>query len=82
MKEDRKNLLIDYISKKFLKGKSTVRDDESLFGTNIIDSFGMLELIAFIEKNFSIRVKPSEIDIDNFDSVEKIMKLVEKKKNV
>ena len=81
MQEDHKKMLKDFIAAKFLKGKPGVRDDESLFASNIIDSFGMLELIAFIEKSFKVRVKPSEIDIDTFDTVDKILGLVEKKKS-
>ncbi|MFA5100859.1 MAG: phosphopantetheine-binding protein [Candidatus Omnitrophota bacterium] len=80
MQEDLKKQLKEFIAKRFLKGKSQVRDDESLFAAGIIDSFGMLELIAFIEKNFDVRVNPSEIDIDTFDTVDKIVSFVEKKK--
>jgi acyl carrier protein len=40
----------------------------------------MLELAAFIEKNFHVRFNPSEITMANFGSVNKIVSLIEKKK--
>ncbi|MCK9595141.1 MAG: acyl carrier protein [Candidatus Omnitrophica bacterium] len=81
MRDDYKKQLKEFIAKKFLNGRAALSDGESLFAANIIDSFGMLELIAYIEKDFCVRLKPSDIDIDNFDTVDKIVSLIEEKKN-
>lgn len=66
---------------KHFQAKKDLQNNESLFENDIIDSFGMLELTAFIEKKFSIRINPSEISIENFDSINKIVKLVNNKKD-
>lgn len=44
-------------------------DDDSLMGTGIIDSTGVLELIEFIEEEFGIHVDDSETIPENLDSV-------------
>jgi len=81
MREDRKKQLKEFIAEKFLKGRAALADDESLFSAGVIDSFGVLELIAYIENKFGVRLKPSEINIDNLDTVDKIVMLVDKKKD-
>lgn len=47
-----------------------------LFSTNVLDSFSMVELIAFIEKQAGIKMKPTEVTLDNLDSVAKILNFV------
>ena len=81
MKKETKEIIRDFIIDTFLMGKGSIKDDDSLFERNVIDSFGLLELIAFIEKQFNIRVHPGEIRIENFDSLKKIVKLVIRRQN-
>jgi acyl carrier protein len=45
----------------------------------IIDSTGVLELIAFIETNFHIKIEDLEIIPENLDSIQQITKFVEAK---
>lgn len=69
-----------FIEKRFLRGASSIKDDDSLYEGNVIDSLGMLELIGFVEKTFEVSVGPSDVTIDNFDSVNRIVQLIERKK--
>jgi acyl carrier protein len=46
--------------------------DDSLMEEGIVDSYGLIELIAFIEKEFSLSIDDTKITKDNFDSVNKI----------
>ena len=80
LKEEIKNVIKGFIIKTFKQGKGSLRDNDSLFENNIIDSFGILELISFIEKKFSVSINPSEVTIENFDSLDKIVKLIEGKR--
>jgi acyl carrier protein len=50
--------------------------DTPLFSTGIVDSFGVLELIAFLEETFEIDIDPGRHDLTDFDTVEKIAGLV------
>lgn len=63
-----------------LKGKALGRRyDASLLSEGIIDSAGVIELVAFLEEEFAITVEDEEIVPDNLDSVNKIEKYVTKK---
>jgi acyl carrier protein len=58
---------------------AAIDDDESLLDAGIIDSTGVLELVAFIEDEYDIVVKDEELIPDNLDSINKIAAYVDKK---
>jgi len=52
--------------------------DEPLFSSGIVDSFGVLELIAFLEDTFHISIDTAQHELMEFDSVNQIVALVER----
>ena len=54
-------------------------DGDSFLEEGIIDSMGIMELVAFVEENFGINVQDEELVPDNFDSVEKLAAYVRRK---
>jgi acyl carrier protein len=56
-----------------------LKDDASLLEEGIMDSTGVLDLVAFIEESFSIRVEDEELIPENLDSVDRLVAFVEKK---
>ena len=54
-------------------------DDDSFLEKGILDSTGVLELVGFLEKQFSIRVESDELVPDNLDSLNKLVSFIEKK---
>jgi acyl carrier protein len=77
VKEKIKNFIIE----NFLFGERELKDDEPLFESGIIDSLGLIKLIAFIEENFSVSIDMSEIMIENFNTVNDIMETLKSRKN-
>ncbi len=55
--------------------------DTPLFEKGIIDSTGVLELVAFIEENFKVIVCDDELVQDNFSSLSAIDKFLKTKIN-
>jgi acyl carrier protein len=53
-----------------------LQNDDPLFSSGVIDSFGVLELIAFLEDTFRITIDTSRHDLGEFDSVDRIVDLV------
>ncbi|MGR3661217.1 MAG: acyl carrier protein [Paracoccaceae bacterium] len=51
-----------------------------LFSSGIIDSFALVTLMSFIESTAEFRIGPADVNLDNFDSVERICAFVEKSK--
>ena len=54
---------------------------DDLIESGIIDSLGILKLLAFLESKFSIIIADEELVPENFDSIESIEAFVCKKKN-
>lgn len=59
-------------------GKKTLTPDEDLLEQGIIDSLGLMKLIAFLEDTFSIKIMDDEIVPENFQSLNSMVALVEK----
>ena len=53
--------------------------DDSLLELGIIDSFGVVELIAFVEVRWAIKILDSEITKEKFGSLRKMVQLIEEK---
>jgi acyl carrier protein len=61
------------------KGVHTIRDDESLSQSGVMDSLMIFRLVSFLEDTFNIRVADEEIVDENFQSVNGIEQYVEGK---
>ena len=55
-------------------------DDSSLLDNGVIDSTGVLELIAFLEQNYGITVEDHEVLPVNLDSIDQLATFVERKR--
>jgi acyl carrier protein len=53
--------------------------DKSMIYEGIIDSFGLVEIAAFLEKQFSIKISQDDMIRENFGSVLKIVAFVERR---
>ena len=71
------NFLIDKIDELAFT-KVTITD--KLWESNILDSISIVELVVEIENEFSIKVPFNEIIVENFETIELIMKYIESKK--
>lgn len=70
--------LRDFIVENFLFGDTdfALEDDASLIDNDIMDSTGVLELIAFIDEAFGVKMADADIVPANLDSVAKIVSFV------
>jgi acyl carrier protein len=69
-----------FVSRRFraaLRG-GELRADDPLISSGIIDSFGLLELIAFLEDTFSVTIDPGQHPTTEFETVNDIVALVER----
>ena len=60
----------------YVSDASQLQDSASLLDAGIIDSTGVLEVIAFIEETFSVTVEDQEMLPENLDSIERIARFV------
>lgn len=54
-------------------------DDASLLELGIVDSTGILELVAFVESEFGVQVSDGEMTAENLDSIRRISDYVARK---
>jgi acyl carrier protein len=58
--------------------KRTVRDDQCVISTGIVDSLSVLNLIALLEKKLQVRIPTEKVQPEDFDSVEIILETLER----
>ena len=76
LKEDiRKFILENFI----VDGDGDLGNEDSLLEKGIIDSTGVLELVAFIEETYHIKVQDEELVPDNLDSINNISNFIQNK---
>ncbi len=64
----------------FSSDEAALADGVSLMKAGVIDSTGVLELISFLEEQFSIQVADEEMTPENLDSVDSIVSFLGRKR--
>ena len=62
----------------FREDRSALSGSESLIDAGLIDSTGILELVALLEENFAIQIADADLVPANFDSIDRISAYVER----
>ncbi len=55
-------------------------DDDNFFELGLVDSPFAIQLVAFLEERFQIRVGDQELDVANFNSINRITSYVQSKR--
>ena len=72
-----------FIIENFLFGEANgLKDETSFLEEGIIDSTGVLELVEFLEDQFSITVEDDELIPENLDSINNVAAYLERKVKV
>ncbi len=72
-------IITDYIKSEFANDSGVDVATANLLEEEIIDSLGIFTLVSFIEDKFGVSVDPEEVNLDNFETVDAVTKLVESK---
>lgn len=81
MEQEIKKQIIEFITTNFLfdDSQKIIDEKDSLLETGVIDSTGVLELIAFIEETYGIKVEDEEIIPENLDTILDIVHFIKQK---
>jgi acyl carrier protein len=63
----------------FLGADTAFGDDDSLLDLGALDSTAAMELVAFLESTFSMKIDDEEINAENLETVNRIVALIERK---
>ena len=82
MMEEAREKIRKYILENFMftDDETALSNDDSFLEKGIVDSTGMLELIAFIGDEFQITLEDDELIPDNLDSVNRVAAFIQRKK--
>lgn len=69
-----------FIQENFCVDPSQLADDTSLIAEGIVDSTGMLEVIAFLEAEYEIKIADVETVPDNLETIGRIADFVARKR--
>jgi acyl carrier protein len=70
----------EFIVQNFLFGQDQqLTDGTSFLENGIIDSTGVLELVAHLEATYGVKVKDDELVPDNLDSIDAVAVFLERK---
>jgi acyl carrier protein len=73
-----KDELRQFVTDNFMFGKPCegFADDDSFLERGIIDSTAVMELVAFLEERYRIKLQDRDLIPDNFDSINKLAHFV------
>ncbi|TAN68714.1 MAG: acyl carrier protein [Methylobacter sp.] len=77
LQELREHIINQYIKTKEPEG---FNDDYNLIDEGILDSLAIMNLIAWLEKHFSIEFDEGDIVLEHFSSVNALVDFVQKKR--
>jgi acyl carrier protein len=80
MSAEIKTAVREFLTENFMfRATGEIADDASLMKAGILDSAGILSLIAFLEEKFEIKVDDAEVDPANMESIDAITAFVVRK---
>jgi acyl carrier protein len=63
----------------FGQGGDQLTNHDSFLEKGIVDSTGVLELVAFLEDQYQIKIEDEELIPANLDSIDNLVRFIEKK---
>jgi acyl carrier protein len=69
--------LAQFIAAEILKQpKRSLRPDEPLISSGLIDSFSLVDIALFAENNYGVRIDDTELNAETFDTLEQLASLI------
>ena len=81
MEQQHERELRQYVIDNFLfgQGGSELKNGDSFMERGIVDSTGVLELVAFLEEQFQVKVEDEDLIPANLDSINNLLLYLKKK---
>ena len=73
VKED----ILNYIKESTKGNTDSITEETDLFKEGILDSFGIIALLVYLQENYNVTFSPDDLLYENYQTVEKIVKWVE-----
>ena len=73
-----KSDILNFLKSQFAIDPAEVSENTGLFSEGLLDSFSIVDLVMYIENTSGIKLQPTDVNLDNLDSVAKILNFVSK----
>jgi methoxymalonate biosynthesis acyl carrier protein len=60
-------------------GGRTIGDDEQIFAAGFVNSMFAMQIVLFLEKNFKIAIANEDLELRNFQTINAMAELIERK---
>jgi len=74
--EEMKDVVLKYVVAEYVEDDSEIKYDTPLISGGIVDSFSMVSLKRFLENKYNISIPDDKATPEAFDTVNKIVALV------
>ena len=76
-------IIREFVVRELIPGDAgnDLKDNDSLFKLEVIDSVSILQLLAFVDSEFDVRIESQDVNAENFDSIERLGAYVRSKLN-
>lgn len=72
--------LSNYIASQILKDPSrSIKGEEALLTSGLVDSFSLVDLALFVEDTFGVQIQDSELNSDTFDTLNQLEALIQQR---
>jgi acyl carrier protein len=71
--------IVKFLCDNFNLSETDFDERTELFATGILDSFSMLDLVAYVEETAGIKFGVLDLNLDNLSTIEKILAYVARK---
>ena len=71
--------MLGYFSDNFGMDIDDIDDDTLLFTEGYLDSFSIVEVVVYLETTAEISINPSEVNLENLDSIGRMVSFIEAK---
>ena len=56
--------------------------EDPLFSVGVIDSFSLVSILSYVEDNYNFKIGPLDVNLANFDTLERMSAYIERSKAV
>lgn len=75
--DNMKEIVLNYVIKEYIDDEDVkINYETKLISSGVVDSFSMVSLLVFLEKQFEIKIPSSKATPEAFDTVNNIVTLV------
>jgi acyl carrier protein len=72
--------LIEFLEADLGVDVTDVGAETPLFSSQLVDSFALVNLMMFLERESGIRIAPADVNLDNMDTIGRMLRYVERVK--